>query len=259
VANKVKEKIAAGQVAYGVWADVFDADLIELCGYLGYDYAVLDAEHTDLDPGQAKLLIRACEVAGMVPIVRVPEINEHAILRYLEIGAVGIYVPHVNTADEARAVVDAVKYHPVGHRGAGSMRALRFGVDGDFTELCRQANEDTMVIVLIEERRGIDNLDEIMAVPGVDVVGIGPGDLSHTMGHVGEKSHPDVVKLVVDSEARVRDAGHVFDSVVGSVDEARDCVERGSLMVSYGLRNMVTSSAKHLLAELDGVHAAAVA
>jgi 2-keto-3-deoxy-L-rhamnonate aldolase RhmA len=237
--NRVKQKLQSREVAYGIWADVFEPDLIEMFGWIGFDYVFLDAEHTGLDPQTASTMIRACNVSGMVALVRVPEINPSLILRYLEVGAVGICAPHVRTPDQARALVDAVKFSPDGHRGAGSMRALRYGLQQPFPELCRQANEDTIVLALIEDVEGILNLGQILSVQGVDVVGIGSGDLSHSMGFAGRKQAPEVEQATLDAEARIAASGKPFDSVVRTFAEAEDCVRRGSLMVSLSLRHFL--------------------
>jgi len=248
--NKVKDMLAAGQVVYGVWLEWLEPDLVEFLGYLGFDYVMIDGEHTALDRVNATELIRACDVVDMVPIVRVRENRPSEILGYLEQGARGIYVPHVNTAAEARAIVDAVKYAPDGHRGAGSARGVRFGLTMSGPDYLRTANQETMVIALIEEARGIENLDEIIEVPGIDVFGIGDGDLSHTMGHPGDRGHADVRRVVDDAESRIARAGKVFDAVVTDVEGARDAVRKGSLMVSVALRNTVADALKSFLTDV---------
>lgn len=243
MSNPVKQKMAAGEVAFGVWIEMMSPELVEFCGYLGFDYAMIDGEHFALDPRTCLGLVRACEVSGMVPIVRVPENDKSIILSYLEVGCLGIYVPHVNTAADARAIVDATKYAPEGHRGAGSGRYVRYGIGSSAPgEPQRQMNEDTMVIALVEEVDGIKNLEAITTTPGIDVVGIGNGDLSHTMGHVGDKNHPDVMQVVVDAERRIAELGKVFDAVVGSAEEARDAIRRGSLMVSVSVRGALKTA-----------------
>jgi 4-hydroxy-2-oxoheptanedioate aldolase len=256
--NPLKEKFQAGKPAFGVWIEFLNAELIEFCGYLGFEYAVIDGEHFALDPVSCIGLIRACEVSGMVPIVRVPYNHPGVILGFLEVGAMGIYVPHVNTAADAKAIVDAVKYAPEGHRGAGSGRYLKYGLSGMGPgEAQRRMNEATMVIALVEEVAGIKNLDAIIATPGVDVVGVGSGDLSHSMGHIGQKDHPEVMKATLDAEHRVAESGKVFDSVVYSVEEARDCVSRGSLMVSFAVRGVLRNTLSSFLRETQAVETAA--
>lgn len=250
MANTLKDKLRAGQVTYGVWLTMFDSDLVELFGHLGFDYAVFDAEHTALDPSAARDLIRACEVVDMVPIVRVPEINRSQILRYLEIGAVGIYVPHLKTADQARELVDAVKYAPLGHRGAGRMRAIEFGLADSLPDRYRQANDDTMTFALVEDLEGIENLDDIIAVDTLDGFSVGRGDLSHQMGHPGEKAHPEVEALAVEAEARLTAAGKVIEATVADAAEALDYINRGCLMISMTLQPIVIAGARKFLSDV---------
>jgi 4-hydroxy-2-oxoheptanedioate aldolase len=250
MSNPVKEKFKAGKPAIGVWIEFMNPELVEFCGYLGFDYAVIDGEHFALDPVSCLGLIRACEVSGMVPVVRVPYNHPGVILSYLEVGCLGIYVPHVNSGADARAIVDAVKYAPLGHRGAGSGRYLRYGMSGlDAGAAQKQINDDTFVIALVEELAGIKNLDEIIATEGVDVIGTGSGDLSHSMGHIGQKDHPEVVRAVLDAEKRIAESRKVFDCVVTTAEEAHEAMSRGSLMVSFAVRGVLKGTLGGLLKE----------
>jgi 4-hydroxy-2-oxoheptanedioate aldolase len=246
--NPLKEKFAAGTPAIGVWVEMMNPELVEYCGFMGFDYAMIDGEHFPLDPRLCLELVRACEVSGMVPIVRVPSHDPSIILSYLETGCRGIYVPHVNSSSEALAIVDAVKYAPIGHRGAGSGRYLQYGMSplppGEAQDYL---NRDTLIIALIEEVAGIEDLDAIVATPGIDVIGIGTGDLSHSMGFVGQKNHPDVLRTALDAEERVRASGKVFDSVVASSEDATEAIARGSLMVSIALRGVLRASLSEIL------------
>lgn len=250
--NKLKEMFRQKQVAYGVWIEFLDPDLIEVAGYCGFDYAMIDGEHTALDRSNCTELIRACDAVGIVPIVRVADNDPHIMLGYLEMGAKGIYVPHVNTGAEAAQIVDSVKYAPEGHRGAGSMRGVQYGLTAEPQDSFKRANEEIMTIALVEELQGIEALDDILAVDGIDVVGIGDGDLSHTMGHVGDKGHPDVRRVVLDAEARIAASAKVFDAVVTDVDAAKEAVDRGCLMVSVAVRGMLTEAFRGFLGNVRG-------
>lgn len=247
--NQVKDKLRRGEVCYGAWLDWADATVIEMAGLIGFEYAMLDAEHGPLDPPRALDLIRAAEGVGMVPIVRVPRNDPSLILAYLEIGAKGIYVPHVNTRQDAESIVAAVKYAPEGRRGAGSMRAVQYALVDSPSEYVQRANDETMVIALIEETEGITNLDGILDVSGVDVVGIGDGDLSHSMGHPGERGHPDVRRVVDDAEARIARSEKALDAVVSDAEEARAAIERGCTMISLSVRRSVAANLRAFLAE----------
>jgi 2-keto-3-deoxy-L-rhamnonate aldolase RhmA len=247
VANRIKEQLARGEMVYGVWADVFDPNLIEMFGVMGYDFALLDGEHTVLDHRMASELIRAANVSGMEAVVRIPEVNATTIEKYLDLGAIGIYVPHLRTADQARAVIDAMKYRPVGHRGAASLRGLKYALSKPVPELVEDANAAMMFFGLIEDLEGVANLDEILAVDGVDIVGVGDGDLSFDMGYPGQRLHPDVRKVTLEAEARILASGHYFDSSVESIDEAVDCMARGSRIITVSIRHFLRSEGVRLL------------
>lgn len=250
--NRVRQKIARGETAFGVMVSWFSPDLVEFLGYLGFDWIFIDAEHGVIGPGACAELVRACNITGMTPIVRVPDKSQGTILRYLETGVVGVIIPHTNSAADARAAVNAVKYSPLGKRGAGSTtRAANFGLTQAPAEYFRRANEETMVCALVEEAEGIHNLDEIIAVEGIDSVGIGPGDLAMTMGLPGQANHPEVRKLVLDAEARVVAAGKIMDSVVRDAAEAREAASRGSRLIAIPAGSLLGSAGRAYLAEVN--------
>lgn len=243
--NPVKKKITEGEVAYGFYLHWPCPDIVEFAGHLGFEWVFIDAEHGPIGPRECTELIRACNVVGLVPIVRVPENNQATILGYLETGAMGIIAPHVNTAADAQALVDAVRYSPMGKRGAGSgTRAANFGVTQTASEYFRRANEVTIVSALVEEEAGVRNLDEILAVEGVDVVGIGAGDLAMSMGN------PDVRKMVDDAEARIAASGKVLDAVVRDAAGARQAVARGARLVAVGIPALLGSAGQSFLAQV---------
>lgn len=249
--NRVSKKIARGETAWGVMVAWDSPDLVEFFGYLGFDWIFIDAEHGVIGPDACVGLVRACNVSGLTPIVRVPDKSQGTILRYLETGVIGVIVPHTNTAADARAAVDAIKYSPLGKRGAGSTtRAANFGLTQTPPEYFRRANAETMVLALVEEAQGLRNLDEILAVEGIDSVGIGPGDLAMTMGLPGQASHPDVRTLVLDAEARVVAAGRIMDSVVRDAAEAREVASRGSRLIAIPALSLLGSAGRAFLAEV---------
>lgn len=253
MANRVKAKLERREISWGVWLDWLYPNLIELYGYLGFDYVVIDAEHLAVNPVSCQELVRACDVVGLVPIVRVPENNHALILGYLEIGVSGIYVPHVKTAEDARRIVRAVKYAPLGTRSDGGARASRYGLAAPTsTEFFRTANEDTMVVAQIEDAEAMTNLEEIINVPGIDVFGIGDGDLAQSMGHPGDRKHPDVVRAVLDAEGKLNTAGRPFDAVIGDVTGAEDALKRGSIMISVSDRDVLMRGCRELLERARG-------
>jgi len=192
--NQTKEKIAAGRPVFGYLLQFPAPNLAEAAGDAGLDFVMLDAEHGSLTPGTVEDMIRGAEIVGVTPIVRVPANREEVILSYMDRGAMGVIVPHVNTREDAEAAVAAVKYGPQGRRGMGGGRSLRPYRDEE--NVFAAANRETMVVCMVEEQEGVDNLDSILDVPGVDVIHIGSVDLSQSLGFVGQTRHPKVLETI---------------------------------------------------------------
>ena len=179
---------------------------MEIIGLAGLDAAFIDMEHTSYDLRLVGEMIRAADLAGVTSVVRVPENNAKTILRVLEMGAQGIYIPHVEGVDGARQAVDAVRYPPLGHRGAaGSTRAADFG-SVPWQEHMARSNDQVLLAVMVEDQKAIDELDEIAALDGLDLVAVGPTDLSETLG-VTDATDPRMKAAVEDIAARIRKGG----------------------------------------------------
>lgn len=206
--NTLKEKLAAGKAVFGVMANDYSPPVLEILGYAGFDWVLLDNEHGTVTPESLPHSVRACEASGLVPIVRPVFGRMDIITPFMDQGAYGVQAPHINTVDDACAVVDAVKYPPLGKRGYfGSNRNNRFGMGMPAGEYLAHANRQTMVVTMSEEVEGIRNAGAIAAVEGVDVVFMGAGDLSVSMGYPGQMTHPEVVKAVQGAVKEVLAAG----------------------------------------------------
>lgn len=196
-ANTLKHRLQAGQAAFGVMCTFPSPQVVEMLGSLGFDWVLLDNEHGSVTVENAESCIAVAELTGMAPIVRPVANRPEIIAPFMDRGAWGVQVPHVNTAEEARAVVDAVKYAPLGRRGLfGASRAAGYGYAGSAAGYTAAANRETLVCVMIEEVEAIENLPEMVKVPGVDVFFIGSGDLSQAMGHTGQPTHPEVLGMM---------------------------------------------------------------
>ena len=208
--NTLKQRLYAGNACFGVMCTFPSPAVVEMLGCLGFDWVLLDNEHGSITVDSAEACIAAAELTGMAPIVR-PVANKPEIISpFLDRGAWGVQVPHVNTADEARAVVDAVKYGPQGHRGIFSLgRPARYGYQGTTSDYAAAANRETLVCVMIEEVEAIENLPELVTVPGVDVYFIGSGDLSQSMGYIGQQAHPEVQKQMERGVKIITAAGRI--------------------------------------------------
>lgn len=196
VENRVKKILDEGGVCLGTFIALPVPAIVEMVGHAGYDFVVIDMEHTALSVGDAEHLIRAAEATGITPFVRVPKRDWRTAARVVELGVGGIMAPHIDTARDAADLVATVKYPPLGSRGVNvTTRASNYGAV-DVVEHVRRANEQVLAIVLIEERAGIENADEIMAVPGVDIAITGPADLSRSYGVPGQIRHELVEQAI---------------------------------------------------------------
>ena len=180
--NRVKKVMREGKLALGTYVTFADPQIVEIIGLAGYDAAFIDMEHTDFDLRLVGEMIRAADLAGVTSIVRVPDNDEKLILRILDAGAEGIIVPHVDGLAGAQRAVEAVRYAPLGHRGgAGGTRAAGYGSIG-WDEHVRSSNEQILLSVMTEDEKGVNDIEAIAALDGVDLVSIGPTDFSEYMG-----------------------------------------------------------------------------
>ena len=180
--NRVRAKMRQGKLAIGTSVGLADPAIIEIIGLAGFDAAFIDMEHTTFDLGVVENMLRACDLTGITSIVRVPDNNPKTILRILDAGAQGIQVPHIAGVEDAQAAVRAVRYPPLGERGVGgATRAARYGAV-KFDQHVATSNAEILLAVMVEDKEGLSQLAEIAAVPGIDLVAIGPSDLSLALG-----------------------------------------------------------------------------
>ena len=206
--NHVKEKRALGVVSLGVIIQTGNPDNVEMAGVAGLDFVVLDCEHGSLAWDRVVEMLRAADGVDITAYVRVPDHTPHHILRALDAGAMGVIVPNVRTAEEARAIASAAKYRDAsgfGARGSCPSTRANWHLARDWGRYSRWANEETQVWLLIEDFEGVNNIDAILDVPGISAIVPGPFDLAQAMGHNADMSHPEVVaalRKVVGAAAR---------------------------------------------------------
>ncbi|RPH78959.1 MAG: hypothetical protein EHM88_15080 [Candidatus Rokuibacteriota bacterium] len=213
--NRIKQTLAAGRVAT-ILSGTNDPDLIDQLGPLDVDGIWLEGEHGGVDYADLGNLTRACDLWGKTSVVRVMDNDYATIYRTLDRGAQGIVVPHVNTRAEAEAAVEAAKFAPLGKRGMFTSRQ-GFGV-GDYF---KTANDQSLLIVLVEDIAAVRSLDEIVKVDHVDVFFVAPSDLATSMGHIGNMGHPDVQQTVDGAIAKIVRAGRVAGTLVSSANVER--------------------------------------
>ena len=189
--NQLKRALAEGKTVFGLLNSIPSPLLVEMIGYAGYDFVILDMEHVCVNPETLENMVRAAECAGITPLVRVPNAMPEAILRALDCGAQGIVVPHVRNRADAEQAVAASRYYPLGKRGISGGRTTGFGTV-DLPTYFERANSEIMVVAMIEDKEGVDNLDAILSVAGIDMVLEGAIDLSQSYGVPGQAQHPTV-------------------------------------------------------------------
>jgi 2-keto-3-deoxy-L-rhamnonate aldolase RhmA len=249
--NKVKEKTARGEVTYGTLLSFPSTDLVRFFGLVGYDWVFIDAEHDPVSPETVSRLVDACHLVGVTPFVRVPESTPGTILRFLEAGAVGIIVPHLGNAEDAKAAVAAVRFGPEGQRGAGSTgRTNDFGLTRTPAEYFALANDELWVWGLVEDPQGIDNLDEILAVDGLNVVGVGPGDLSMSLGMRGQAGHPKIRAMVDEADKRISKSDKHLMSLVITPEDNAAAVARGAKLILTNATPVLARACRTFLTDL---------
>lgn len=244
--NSVKRKLQAGETVVGCFVPYPSVELAEICGLIGFDFVLIDAEHGPTSVESAYHMVLAAEAGGATPIVRVPQNVQQVILRYLDIGAGGVMVPQVNSAEEARAVVAASRYFPEGRRGIAGVRAAGFGVQQTLSEYVAQANVETLVIVQVESMTAVERLPEILEVPGIDVLFVGPNDLAQSMGYPGQPLHPEV-QAVVDEVIRQVDGRVPLGTTAPTPELARRQRERGFRLIAANTTSLLAASGRALI------------
>jgi 2-keto-3-deoxy-L-rhamnonate aldolase RhmA len=214
--NPLRQLLNAGgsRAPLGTWIMSASPIVGEAMGHAGFEWGVLDMEHTPLDLMGLVHMLQAVGNTKMVPIVRVPWNDTVTVKRVLDAGAQTLLFPFVQDADEARRAVAATRYPPEGVRGmAGMSRGSKFGTVPDYF---KSANKNMGVIVQLETPQAVANLEAIAAVPGVDAIFLGPADLSGSMGHVGQLTHPAVMSLMADAAQRCKVLGMPVGTVGGT-------------------------------------------
>ncbi len=257
--NKTKAKLKAGEVVFGSEIMFPSADVVEILGFAGLDFVYMDMEHSATSHESLAHMIRAAEIGGATSLVRIPQSvpgqYPGVILRILDLGAMGVIVPHVDTRAEAQAVVDAVKYGPEGKRGMFDVgRQAGYGFSMPGVEYVKRANEELMVVVMIESVEGLANLDSILAVDGIDVVQIGSSDLSQSMGFRGDLAEPAVLAAIdrIVAETRRANVAVGIGSFAG-FPQARiqQFLKAGAQFVNITTQTLLTTGAKQWRGWLD--------
>lgn len=234
--NALKQALREGKIAKGMLLFVFNPDVVEILGHTGWDFFMLEWEHATYQGiHAAKECFVAADAVGMTPLVKISRNDPIEVTMMLDAGAQGVVIPHVKTAEDAWRAVQACRHQPQG------LRSFCHGVRGaghafiynppNYTQL---ADEEAMVILLVEEEEGIKNLDAIASVPGVDAIIPGPGDLSASLGVPGQLDHPKVRDAMAKLAEICKQKGVVAGSLPASYESATYLVSKGAQLICYG-------------------------
>ena len=241
--NFVSKKLAAGQPVLGIWSIINSPMVSEIAAAAGLDFQILDMEHGVFDAGSLDHSIRACESAGCSPLVRVAGLHPSAIQTCLDLGAHGIIVPQVKDHQAAGEVVQAMRYSPGGIRGFNPFtRAGGYaGVLSDATPKLKDGFG--LASIIIENRSAYEDLDKILAIPGLDMVYLGVYDMSVALGCAGHTKHPSVSRFVESSIPRIRKAGKAAGMMVTDPREMPRYLDMGANFMVYGVDSFIIREA----------------
>ncbi|MDL2717006.1 MAG: aldolase/citrate lyase family protein [Acidobacteriota bacterium] len=245
MAGVLKDRLRAGEVVHGLLSPNVEPDLVETLGLLGFDLYILDTEHGTGSAIEAAAVVRACEGAGLAPLVRPRSLDAKLILQFLDAGMTGIMLPGVRTEEDVRRLVGAVKYPPDGLRGLAAMRANGFLLGKEKQEdWILRANRETLVLPQIETKEALESVEQLAAVPGIDGFIVGPRDLALALGFSDGPGHPEV-EAAID---RVVTASKKHKLVVGTVAQtgarAKDLAARGLTIILHSVTALLKTGAE---------------
>ena len=242
--NITKEKLQQGQVAVTISGNL-SSEIIDFMGPLGFDAVWIECEHGTVTWDQLSDLTRACDLWGVTSITRVNANEPWLITRTLDRGSMGIVTPHINTRADAEQSMQSSKYAPLGYRGMFGGRQS-YGVADYF----QAANDQTLVVVLLEEAEALRNLDEILRVDHIDVFFVAPSDLAQTMGHIGNPGHPEVQTAIDSAIAKIVAAGRTPGTLVND-DNVASYVEKGVKFLMTSWNGWLANSSREFLAKVS--------
>lgn len=247
--NLLKKRMRAGQACYGVISPTADPIIAEYIGLLGMDFYMIDGEHGPITASEVTNLVRACELHACTALARIRSVDAKLILQYMDAGVMGVMMPSINTVDDVKALVDAIKYPPLGKRGLGPVRASEYMM-GPHTqaEYVEMANEETLVLPQIETMECVNNLDAMLEIEDVDGFIIGPRDLAMEMGYYDGPGHPEVRELIDKLFKKVLGAGKLIGTVAGTAEQAKVLEDKGATLILNSVQGLIKTAGKAFIA-----------
>lgn len=258
LANPFKAALQRGETQIGLWLSSTSAYMAEIAATSGYDWLLIDGEHAPNTVQDLYHQLQAIAPYASQPVIRPVDDNRSLIKQVLDIGTRTLLIPMVESAAQAREIVSATRYPPLGVRGVGASvaRAARWGRVENYMA---QANEELCVLIQVETKTALDNLTAILDVDGIDGVFIGPADLSASLGYPDNAGHPEVQRIIEQSIGRIRRAGKAAGILAVDPQMAKKCLAWGANFVAVGVDTMLyTEALDQRLAQFKTPPAAAV-
>lgn len=245
--NLLREKTMAGEKTVGTFAELSSEAAVELMGYHGMDYVIIDTEHGIADVETATSLIRAAKLAGTTPLVRTKDGQRNSILKMLDAGAMGLVIPNIHSVEEVKEVIEYGKYYPVGNRGVAPATGSHFWTK-DYAKqglehLFEVANREQLIIPQCETKGALENIEEIVALDGVDGIFVGPFDLSTALGKPGQLDDPEVVEAIQHIVDVCNEAGKLSIIYGTNIENAKARFEQGYQSVTLTMDALIFGEA----------------
>jgi 2-keto-3-deoxy-L-rhamnonate aldolase RhmA len=227
ITNSMKTKMQTGEPVVGVFVSIESPTTVELLAHAGVDFVMVDSEHNAITAGDAINMYRAAEALGVPALTRIGENTQQVISKFMDAGSRGVMMPMINSGEDAERLVSYVKYPPVGRRGLAAVRANEYGMLGPMGDYVTAANDATAVVAQIETLEGIEHADAIINTPGVDIIFLGPTDLSVALGVPGEGKHEKVLDVITDLTKKIVAAGKVSGTIARTPEDYGFWRDRG--------------------------------
>ncbi len=249
--NKLRSRLQARETSYGLWVTMESPTVTEIAGALGVDWVCLDMEHGHLDYGEVMDHIRAARGSDLTILVRAPEVQASFVRRVLDMGAHGVFLPLVRTRADVERGTGFARYPPQGVRGVGGERSMHWGLG--FQEYIAQANSETLIIPIIETVEAAENIDDILAMPGLEAIFFGPSDLSTTHGYLGQWEGPGIAEKILDIRAKAAQRGIGAGLMATSIEDGAMRRDQGFNLIGLGAdTTMLVRSINQALEKLRG-------
>ena len=246
--NRLKERIESGKTGFGIISPTTDPVICEYIGLNGFDFYMIDGEHGAISVSDVTNLVRACEVTHCTPLARIRSVDPKLVLQYMDAGVMGVMMPTINTEEDVNALVQAIKYPPLGTRGLGPVRASNY-MQGSLSqkEYVEYSNQQTLVMPQIETLECVQNLDAICQIEGVDGFVVGPRDLAMSMGYYDGPGHNEVKELLDKIFEKIIANGKWFGTVAGTEEQAAALVEKGAKLILNSVQGLLKVRSKQFL------------